>query len=63
MAHARGNHLTPQQIADRREISVDEVMATCRKEGVPVFRGKIDRHLFALVVERSPPATPDLARV
>jgi hypothetical protein len=46
MAH----HLTPTELA--REVGMDRrhVIAECLAEGVPIFRGRIDRTLFECVL-------------
>ena len=40
------NHLTPEELS--KELGMDrlEVIRVCVQEGVPIYHGKIDKHLF-----------------
>ena len=41
------NHLTPEELAKELNMERDEVVKLCITEGVPIYQGKIDKHLFA----------------
>ncbi len=41
------NHLTPEELSNELKIERDEVIRVCVQEGVPIYQGKIDKHLFA----------------
>jgi hypothetical protein len=40
------NHLTPSELADELHMKRREVIDKCMQMGVPIFNGRIDRHLF-----------------
>ena len=40
------NHLTPEELAKELNMERDEVVKLCISEGVPIYQGKIDKHLF-----------------
>ena len=40
------NHLTPEELAKEMGMDRDEVIRICIEEGVPIYHGKIDKHLF-----------------
>jgi hypothetical protein len=40
------NHLTPEELAKELNMERDEVVKLCITEGVPIYQGKIDKHLF-----------------
>lgn len=40
------NHLTPEELSNELKIERDEVIRVCVQEGVPIYQGKIDKHLF-----------------
>jgi len=41
------NHLTPEELAKELNMDRDAVIRLCVSEGVPIYQGKIDKHLFA----------------
>jgi len=41
------NHLTPEEIAAEHGLERDEVIRFCIEHDVPVFKGRIDKTLFA----------------
>ena len=45
------NHLTPDELAKEMGIDRDEVIRICIEEGVPIYRGKIDKTLFQASLE------------
>jgi hypothetical protein len=40
------NHLTPEELSEELGIERDEIIRLCIDEGVPIYQGKIDKHLF-----------------
>ncbi|MGH2936447.1 MAG: hypothetical protein ACRDL2_18305 [Gaiellaceae bacterium] len=40
------NHLTPEELSKELGIDRQEVVRVCMQEGVPIYQGKIDKHLF-----------------
>jgi hypothetical protein len=40
------NHLTPEELSEELKIDRQEVIRLCVQEGVPIYQGKIDKHLF-----------------
>ena len=40
------NHLTPEELAKEMGMERDDVIRICIEEGVPIYHGKIDKHLF-----------------
>jgi hypothetical protein len=40
------NHLTPEELSKELKIDRQEVIRVCMQEGVPIYHGKIDKHLF-----------------
>lgn len=50
-------HLTPTELARETGLERRTVIATCVEEGVPIFHGKIDRHLFELALADHPHAS------
>lgn len=53
------NHLTPTELARETGLERREVIAKCMELGVPIFQGRIDKHLFLANVgaPSSPPRT------
>jgi hypothetical protein len=45
------NHLTPEELAEELKIDRQEVIRLCMQEGVPIYQGKIDKHLFQAQLE------------
>lgn len=45
------NHFTPEELA--RELGMDkkEVIQFCVEEGIPIYKGKIDRSLLTVVMK------------
>ncbi|MFH1833689.1 MAG: hypothetical protein ABH877_01580 [bacterium] len=44
------NHFTPEELAEEMGTSTRDVIQLCLKEGIPIYKGKIDRSLFAAVM-------------
>jgi hypothetical protein len=40
------NHLTPEELSQELGIDRDVIIRLCIEEGVPIYQGKIDKHLF-----------------
>jgi hypothetical protein len=45
------NHLTPEELSKELKIDRQEVIRVCMQEGVPIYHGKIDKHLFQAQLE------------
>ena len=44
------NHFTPEELADELGTETREVIQLCVKEGIPIYKGKIDRSLLTAVM-------------
>jgi hypothetical protein len=60
MAH---NHLTPTELAREAGLGRREVLHKCLENGVPVFKGRIDKSLFLAAIRESPPHTTAISAV
>jgi hypothetical protein len=40
------NHLTPTELAEAAGLGRTEVLVKCLENGVPIFKGRIDKSLF-----------------
>ncbi len=40
------NHLTPDELARELNMDREAIIRICVAEGVPIYQGKIDKHLF-----------------
>jgi hypothetical protein len=40
------NHLTPDELAKELHMDRESIIRICVEEGVPIYQGKIDKHLF-----------------
>jgi len=45
------NHFTPEELADELGMDTGEIIRLCVSEGVPIYKGKIDRSLLAAVMK------------
>lgn len=56
------NHLTPTELARVAGLGRREVLAKCLENGVPVFKGRIDKSLFLASMRqaRSKPRTASI---
>jgi hypothetical protein len=45
------NHLTPEELAKELNMDREAVIRLCVSEGVPIYQGKIDKHLFQAQLE------------
>jgi hypothetical protein len=46
------NHLTPTELAREAGLGRREVLSKCLENGVPIFRGRIDKSLFLASLRR-----------
>jgi hypothetical protein len=44
------NHFTPEELAAELGTETREVIQLCLKEGIPIYKGKIDRSLLVAVM-------------
>jgi hypothetical protein len=47
------NHLTPDELAKELNMDRESVIKLCVTEGVPIYQGKIDKHLFQAQLQAS----------
>jgi hypothetical protein len=54
------NHLTPTELARAAGLERREVLSKCVENGVPIFKGRIDKSLFMASIRqaRSRPGAP-----
>ena len=45
------NHFTPEELADELGTETREVIQLCFKEGIPIYKGKVDRSLLTAVMK------------
>ena len=45
------NHFTPEELAEELGIETGEVIRLCVSEGIPIYKGKIDRSLLTAVMK------------
>jgi hypothetical protein len=45
------NHFTPAELATELGTGTREVIQLCVREGIPIYKGKIDRSLLAAVMK------------
>jgi hypothetical protein len=46
------NHLTPTELAREAGLGRREVLSKCLENGVPIFKGRIDKSLFMASVRK-----------
>lgn len=46
------NHLTPSELAREAGLERKEVLLKCLENGVPIFKGRIDKSLFMASIRR-----------
>lgn len=44
------NHFTPEQLAKELGMDTKEIVRFCLREGIPIYKGKIDRSLLTVVM-------------
>ncbi len=47
------NHLTPEELSKELGIDRQEIIRVCLEESIPIYHGKIDRHLFEAQLQAS----------
>lgn len=45
------NHFTPEELANEYGTGTSDVIQLCVREGIPIYKGKIDRSLLAAVMK------------
>ena len=45
------NHFTPEELAEELGTETRDVIQFCVKEGIPIYKGKIDRSLLTAVMK------------
>ncbi|HTZ64446.1 MAG TPA: hypothetical protein VMB51_10105 [Solirubrobacteraceae bacterium] len=48
------NHLTPTELAREAGLGRREVLSKCVENGVPIFKGRIDKSLFLASIRKRP---------
>ncbi|HEY2354344.1 MAG TPA: hypothetical protein VGH79_05530 [Gaiellaceae bacterium] len=51
------NHLTPEELSEELGLEREQVIQVCLEEGVPIYQGKIDKHLFQAQLQATAQAT------
>ena len=49
------NHLTPSELAREAGLERNEVLSKCLENGVPIFKGRIDKSLFMASMRQARP--------
>jgi hypothetical protein len=52
------NHFTPEELAKDLGMDSKEVVRFCIEEGIPIYKGKVDRHLLTVVMKAKGMAVP-----
>jgi hypothetical protein len=45
------NHFTPEELAEELGMDTGQIIRLCVNEGIPIYKGKIDRSLLAAVMK------------
>jgi hypothetical protein len=45
------NHFTPEELAEELGAETRDVIQLCVREGIPIYKGKIDRSLLTAVMK------------
>jgi hypothetical protein len=45
------NHFTPEELAEEMGVDTAQIIRLCVNEGVPIYKGKIDRSLLTAVMK------------
>ncbi len=48
------NHLTPTELAREAGLGRREVLTKCLENGIPIFKGRIDKNLFLASLRQGP---------
>jgi hypothetical protein len=52
------NHFTPEELAEEMGMETGQIIRLCVSEGVPIYKGKIDRSLLTVVMKAKGLALP-----
>jgi hypothetical protein len=45
------NHFTPEELAEEMGVDTGQIIRLCVTEGIPIYKGKIDRSLLWAVMK------------
>ncbi len=45
------NHFTPEELAEELGMDTGQIIRLCVSEGIPIYKGKIDRSLLTVVMK------------
>ena len=45
------NHFTPEELAEELGVETGQIIRLCVSEGIPIYKGKIDRSLLTVVMK------------
>ncbi|HEY5528795.1 MAG TPA: hypothetical protein VIL51_05005 [Thermoleophilia bacterium] len=45
------NHFTPEELAEELGTETRDIVLFCIREGIPIYKGKVDRHLLLTVMK------------
>jgi len=45
------NHFTPEELARELGLETKEIVQFCFREGIPIYKGKVDRSLLSVVMD------------
>jgi hypothetical protein len=45
------NHFTPEELAEEMGVETAQIIRLCVTEGIPIYKGKIDRSLLTVVMK------------
>lgn len=54
------NHFTPEELAEELGMETGQIIRLCVSEGIPIYKGKIDRSLLAAVMKTKGIALPQV---
>lgn len=57
------NHFTPEELAQELGTGTSDVIRLCVREGIPIYKGKIDRSLLTAVIRAKGIQLPKTAGV
>ena len=53
------NHFTPEELAKEMGMEAQGIIEFCLRESIPIYKGKIDRSLLAVVMGAKGIAVPE----
>ncbi len=53
------NHFTPEELAKEMGMEAQGIIEFCLRESIPIYKGKIDRSLLAVVMRAKGIAVPE----